>query len=292
MKIINLFRPSTLIAPMVGSILFSLLALRDTGRLFDYYEYLYVFLGAFILAMTNAAGNIFNHIIDARDTDRVNPLKRNRPLVTGEIDPYYANAIGVYIFGSGILMTFLLFNKLSGILISIIMFFAFSYSMFPRFKKMFIIGNLAIATPRGMLGILTAYSFFATPNISVITFSFIMGVFVFFVNTTKDLSDYEADKQAGIHNFVTVLGVEKAVKYIIIPGLYIPFLLYAVAELIGFVNNPYVFLALPLSIYTHYYFIKGSGRILENDLSWYQFYSEFSLLALLYVLGILIYSPH
>jgi len=288
MKLLSLFRPATLVAPMVGAVMFSLLALKDTGRLFDALAYVYVFLGAFILAMTNAAGNIFNHIIDARDTDKFNPIKQNRPLVTGDIDPFYANAIAVYIFGFGIVMTFLLFNKLAGILISIIMFFAFSYSMFPRFKKMLALGNFAIATPRGMLGILTAYTFFAFPNISILTFSFIMGVFVFFVNTTKDLSDYEADKKAGIRNFVTILGINNAVKYIIIPGLYMPFILYLIAYLLHFVSNPFVFLALPLSIYTHYYLKNKLGITKENDLSWYLFYAEMSVLSILYVIPMVI----
>mgnify|MGYP001626175402 CR=1 FL=1 len=288
MKIIKLFRPATLVAPMVGASMFSILALKDTGRLLDYYEYVYVFLGAFILAMTNAAGNIFNHIIDAQDTDKYNAIKKNRPIASGEIDPFYANAIAVYIFGFGIVMTFVFFNILSGILISIIMFFAFSYSMFPRFKKMFVVGNMAIATPRGMLGVLTAYSFFSFPTIPVLTFSFILGVFVFLANTTKDISDYDADKKAGIRNFVTVMGVERAIKYIIIPGMYMPFVLYAIAYVLGMVNNMYVFLALPLSVYTHYYFSRNRQAIGENDRSWYLFYAQLSLLSILFVIPMVI----
>ncbi|MEM3986801.1 MAG: UbiA family prenyltransferase [Candidatus Methanomethylicia archaeon] len=283
-----MFRPSTLIVPMVGALFFELLALKDINKLFNWYIYWKVFLGAFVLAMTNAAGNIFNHIIDANDTDLYNPLKKHRPLVTGEIDPYFAMALGVYIFGFGIVITFTLFNILSGLLISIIMFFAFSYSFFPRFKKIFILGNLSIATPRGMLGILTAYSFFNVPNISVLTFSFVVGVFVFFVNTTKDISDYDADKQAGIRNFVTVFGPEKAIKFIIIPGLYIPFLIYGIAELINFVNNNFVFIGVIMSVVNHFILIRKNVINKENVLSWYLFYTEMGILIILFSIPLLI----
>ncbi|MEM3264563.1 MAG: UbiA family prenyltransferase [Thermoplasmata archaeon] len=282
-SVVKLFRPSTLLVPMVGALLFELLALKDTHTLSEWSIYWKVLLGAFVLAMTNAAGNIFNHIIDARDTDLYNTLKKHRPLVTGEIDSYLAMALGVYIFGFGMVIAFSVFNVISGLLISLIMFFAFSYSFFPRFKKMLILGNLSISAPRGMLGILTAYSFFNMPNINILTFSFIMGVFVFFVNTTKDLEDYEPDKNVGIRNFVTVLGKNKAIKYIIIPGLYIPFLLYAVSQYLGLVHNNFVYLAIIMSIINHYVITKKNIIVRENALIWYLFYLEMGLLMLLFI---------
>jgi 4-hydroxybenzoate polyprenyltransferase len=284
----RLFRPATLFVPMVGAVLFELLALKDTAQISNFAVYWKVFLGAFVLAMTNAAGNIFNHLIDARDTDSYNVLKKHRPLVTGEIDPYIAMAVGVYVFGFGIVIAFSVFNILSGLLISLIMFFAFSYSFFPRFKKMFVLGNLSISAPRGMLGVLTAYAFFNMPNINVLTFSFILGVFVFFTNTTKDLEDYEPDKKAGIHNFVTVLGKDKAIKYIIIPGLYIPFALYGIAQYIGLVHNYFVYLGLILSVVNHYALIKKNIMINENPLTWYLFYLEMGTIIMLFTVPLLL----
>lgn len=287
-SVVKLFRPSTLLVPMVGALFFELLALKDTHSLFEWSIYWKVLLGAFILAMTNASGNIFNHIIDARDTDSYNMLKKNRPLVTGEIDAYVAMALGVYIFGFGIVIAFSVFNIISGLLISLIMFFAFSYSFFPRFKKIFVLGNLSISAPRGMLGILTAYAFFNVPNINVLTFAFIMGVFVFFVNTTKDLEDYEPDKNAGIRNFVTVLGKNNATKYVIIPGLYIPFVLYAIAQYLGLVHNSFVYIAIIMSMINHYVIIKKNIIIRENALIWYLFYLEMGVLMLLFTVPTLL----
>ena len=288
MNITKLFRPSTLVSPAVGALLFQLLAIRQSGISLSDVVVVKLIVGIFILAMSNAAGNIINHVVDSYDTDAYHPTKRNRPIVSGQVDRMVAISMSVYIFGASLVLAFVVFGIVPGLLVALIMLMAWAYSAPPRLKKKFIVSNLSIGTPRGFLGVVTAYAFFAHPTIPVMAFGLILGVFVFGVNTTKDLGDYEADKQAGIRNFVTVMGIQGAIQNIIIPFLYIPFLLWVIyITVFGHLAQWQFYmpiLALPLSLISHRTLMRRVVVLHENHISWYIFYAEMAVLIILFVL--------
>lgn len=284
-----LFRPATLIAPATGALLMALLAISQSHIALTLDVYLKLAIGMLILAMSNAAGNVINHVVDADDTDAYHPIKRTRAIVSGKVNRMDAISLTVFIFGAAMVISYVIFGVLTGILMSIILFFAWAYSAPPRFKKRFIMGNLAIGTPRGFLGVVTAYSFFAYPTFQVLAFGLIMGVYVFGVNTTKDIGDEIPDRMAGIHNFVTVLGVNKAKKYIITPFLYIPFILWLI-YLLAFDNywQGYIlFAALPISIAINHELMHISSNGMENDRTWYMFYGQMAAMIMLFTLPLL-----
>lgn len=282
-EILKLFRPATLISPAVGALLFQSLAIHDSGITVSEWVVIKAMAGIIILAMANAAGNIINHVVDAGDTDQYHPTKRNRAIASGKIDKLTAISLTVYIFGVSMFSTFIIFGTLSGILVSIILFFSWAYSAPPRFKKRFIMSNLSIGTPRGFLGVVAAYSFFNYPTLPVLAFGLILGVFVFGVNTTKDIGDYDADKRAGIRNFVTVLGVRNAIVFIITPFLYIPYIAWGVFYLMD--PNPlliFVFLGSLISVMTNVTLVEKTPSTLENHKSWYYFYAEMAAMIILF----------
>lgn len=289
MQIFKLFRPTTLVAPAVGALLFQFLAIHQHGIPVTGYVLFKVAVGMFILAMTNAAGNIINHVVDSYDTDLYHKIKRDRPLASGMVDRMVATSMAVYIFGLSLVLAFVIFGTVPGLLVSLIMFFAWAYSAPPRFKRMLVLGNLSIGTPRGFLGVVTAYSFFADPTQTILAFGLVMGVFVFGVNTTKDIGDMEADRQAGIRNFVTTLGPERAIRWVIVPALYLPFVLWYVFIIISghAVTWQYytLFLAIPLSVGVHRTSLSTMG---ENTAGWYLFYAEMSAMIVLFALPFLI----
>lgn len=284
-NILKLFRPATLVAPSTGALFMALLSIHVNTVTIGWLTVLKLCVGIMMMAMANAAGNIINHVVDSYDTDLYHPTKRNRPIASGQIDRMVAISLTVYIFGAAMAISYILFGLLTGILMSVILFFSWAYSAPPRFKKRFISSNLAIGTPRGFLGVVAAYSFFGTPTLSVLAFGLILGVFVFGVNTTKDIGDHDADKAAGIRNFVTVMGIERAVKYVIKPFLYIPFGLWFIylTTLGTFdIRNYMMFGAMIVSIATHRELNRHRKSELENDRTWYLFYGEMAVMILLY----------
>lgn len=286
--LLKLFRPSTLVAPAVGGLLMSLLAIHTADIHITYYILLKIAIVLSMLAMANAAGNIINHVVDSYDTDIYNPAKRNRPIASGQVDRLVAISMAVYIFGFTLILSYALFPLLPALIMTVILFLSWAYSAPPRFKKYYILSNLSIGTPRGSLGVLVAYSFFAYPDIKVMVFSFILGVFVFGVNTTKDLGDEDPDRKAGIRNFVTVLGGERAKRYIIIPFLYIPFGIWAIYLIImPYWQGLLLFLALVFSIWIHISLKRPDNGKMENNSTWYLFYAEMAFIIALFTIPLL-----
>jgi len=276
----RLLRPFTLIAPLLGGFFFSLMSLKGVLTLNNLPL---IFLNCFILAMTNATSNIFNQIFD-RELDSIIPHKKNRPIPSGEVSLDHAISLGVFLLVVTIALGFTLFGVYYGVLLSIILGFSWMYNSPPlRLRARLFWGNLALATPRGGLGIITAYSAFANPlELEVLLVALAFGVYVFGVNTFKDYDDYEGDLKMGIRNFVTVYGKRNASK-IIVPFLYIPFIIFYLAGALHMSPLLIFSLGITLILYRNPE-LEGKGYLL-----WALFYAQFSLMIILYTLPYILY---
>jgi len=161
-----------------------------------------------------------------------------------------------------------------------ILFFTWVYSAPPlRLKRHMVLNNLAIATPRGALGILAPYTIFGNPlDPEILVAAVGFAIFVFGANISKDFRDEQVDKTFGVRNFVTAYGSDSAAK-IMTPFLYLPIIILAVMR-------PVVLLALPISVLLHY--IVVGRRDLRAKISWHLFYVEMGILMLLYTVPSLV----
>lgn len=279
---LKLLRPGTLVPPLCGGFLFGLMGIRVSGLAFNYQVVFLALLNGFLLACANAISNIMNQVHD-REIDQRNYHKRLRPIPSGQVSIDEALSIVAVLIIMSLGLAWFFFPPFYGILLSIIMMFSWLYNSPPlRLRMKLYWSNFMIATPRGALGIIAAYSAFANPLDSrILVPALALGIYVFGTNTFKDYEDYDVDKLMGVRNFCTVYGKEKT-SMIILPFLYLPFLIFILSR------SYMVLLALPLSIamtiiLRRYPDLKGHGALM-----WKLFYLEFCLLLVLYALPFLI----
>jgi len=277
----RLLRPETLVAPLCGGLLFGLTGIRVSGLPLTSKVVLLGFLSGFLLACTNAISNINNQIHD-REVDRLQPLKKSRPIPSGEVDIDEALSIVVILMVMTLGLAWFFFPPFYGAVLSIILAFSWMYNSPPlSLKTRLFWSNFTIATPRGALGIIAAYSAFANPLDSrILVPALALGFYVFGANTFKDYEDCEVDKKMGVRNFCTVFGKEKASK-IVLPFLYVPFIIFALSR------NYIVLLALPLSLVMTAVLRKNPDLKQRGILMWKLFYTEFALMMLLYAVPFL-----
>ena len=282
---LQLLRPFTLLAPVVGGFLFGWLALTDRKLPIEANLPL-LLLSCLILAMANATSNILNQVFD-RDLDAVNPEKRTRPIPSGGASLDGAISIGVLLLISTIFLGLVLFGVFYGALLSIILAFSWMYNSPPlRLKMRLGWGNFAISAPRGGLGIMTAYSAFSDPlNLKIILATLYFGVYVFGTNTLKDFADYESDLKSGVRNFVTVYG-KKTTSKVVSVFLLLPFLILALAGL-WVPIAPTAFTPIILSFIMMGVLWRSpevKTKSLENNILWLMFYLQFLFMMVTYVL--------
>jgi len=274
---LKLSRPFTLLAPAVGGILFALLAVRLEGVQLTWGLVFRILPMAFILAVANFVGNVLNQVFD-RDIDYANPSKRKRPIPSGAVSPENAMSLAWVLTIIIITVSWLLYGFLTSILLTVILLFAWLYSSPPaRFRSRLYWGNLAIGTPRGMLGVLAAYSSVSgTIHAYVLMVGFIFAVYVFLANTAKDIDDCEYDKLYGVRNFVTVYGKEAGVG-ITLAGMAIAHISFYIASAIaGYSVLMWTFIAMPVVFYTLY--VSRSLFNVSGEKLWRLFYIHYTLL--------------
>ncbi|MEM3951808.1 MAG: UbiA family prenyltransferase [Nitrososphaerota archaeon] len=189
---LKLSRPFTLLAPIFGGLIFSYLGYLETGG-----PRCRILLTPLILALANYVSNVINQIYD-RDIDRVN--KPYRPIPSGEVSVDGAFSLAILLTLIVLSVSYLI-NSLFGLLLSIIMAFAWMYSAPPlRLRSKLFWSNIALAAPRGALGILTAYASYANPfeDMRLLVFSLGLAVYVFGGNTFKDFPDEVGDRMFGV----------------------------------------------------------------------------------------------
>jgi len=204
-------RPFTLITPFVATFIYAYVVI-DLD-IFVMNNFMLLLLAGFALAMLNAISNAINQLSDIKE-DKIN--KPNRPLISGELSEIEVFTFVCY----GILVEILILTIINNVRFSLaivcILLFAIVYSMYPRTKRVFILNNLTIAIPRGLLGAYAIFSLFGVYAISnpycYAGLALAVTIFVFGGNTTKDIKDETGDRKSGIKNFVTVYGVKKAMQ--------------------------------------------------------------------------------
>lgn len=253
--IFDLFRPFTLLAPLIGGIAAALMALAldplpkysdrfivngsFIGPTFSWsYPFMYwdfplleLLAGVSALILVNAGSNVLNQVYDFK-IDKIN--KPYRPIPSKIITLNEARTIAwvVYLItlwraaavGSGAFL----------FLILIIMLITIFYSMPPvRLKKRLFISNLSIAFARGMLGFVAGWSIFGNPfNQTPWLIGMIMSIYLIGAVTTKDFTDMKGDKKFGMRTLPVVFGKRKAIT-ISAPFFVSPFILIPIGILRG-----------------------------------------------------------
>jgi len=233
--IIELIRPFTLLAPIIGGISGALMSfvLQGPGRIeptsitdISFTQILLAIFGAVTLSTINAASNSFNAIYD-EEIDRIN--KPTRPLVTGALSKKDAYAVSITLYILIIILSFL-FNLAFFLCVLIIILVTIFYSMPPiRLKKRLWLSNISIAFARGFLGFMAAWCIFDTnPQDSPVPW--LVGGIMFLVlvgaTTAKDFTDVEGDAKFGMRTLPVVYGLRKSAiissAFLIFPFLLVP----------------------------------------------------------------------
>ncbi|MCS7118285.1 MAG: UbiA family prenyltransferase [Thaumarchaeota archaeon] len=257
--------------------MFSVLALKQE---LGFNHFPLIALNGFLLACANAISNILNQVYD-RDIDAAHPKKKFRPIPSGQVSVDLAMSFVFILTVCVVGTSFVVFGLYYGVLMSLILIFAWLYSSPPaRLRSRFLWSNLAIATPRGGLGIMTAYSAFASPfNLEIILPAIAFGIYVFGANTFKDFDDYEADASQGVRSIPIVLGKRKATAFSL-PFVFVP---YTFAALFPNYFSIHIAMAFPLAFAIALMGIidpelKGRGEVV-----WMLFYYHYVALMVLYV---------
>jgi 4-hydroxybenzoate polyprenyltransferase len=295
---LDLFRPFTLAAPfivsmsiMVASLVFNL----RNGSLTSVHEHWWITVGqaGFTVAVVNAASNALNQATDVT-SDKIS--KPYRPIPMGLIKAESAQSLAyiLYLFA---LLRAITINFWFGFFIFLIMIFTVTYSLPPRMKKYLFINQVWIAIPRGMFGIMAAWSVFVPKGqhpfqalpliIGGVATTYLIGAM-----STKDIIDSEADKATGTHTLINTIGTKKT-ALVCLPFMLFPFLFIFMFTYAGIIDSIYNILSLfmILSIFIFYLMIRETeSKTLENVHAWsimyvqYIFFSlSFSLLTIFHI---------
>jgi len=294
---IDLLRPFTLTAPfivsmsiMVASLVFNF----RNGNLAAIPEDWWVTVGqaGFTIALVNAASNALNQATDV-ESDKIS--KPYRPIPRGVIKAESAQSLAyiLYLFA---LLRAVTINFWFGLFIFLIMIFTVMYSLPPRMKKYLFINQVWIAIPRGMLGIMAAWSVFipegqhpfqALPMIiGGVATTYLVGAM-----STKDITDSEADRATGTRTLINTIGSKKT-ALVCLPFMAFPFLFVFMFTYAGIIDPIYNVLSIFVffSLFIFYLMRRETeSKTLENIHAWsimyvqYIFYAlSFSVLTIFY----------
>lgn len=255
--LIELVRPFTLLAPLIGGLCGGLMgwrALNPEGPLpvlfinstFPFLQYhpqfLELMIGVSTLIILNAASNALNAVYDVK-IDKIN--KPYRPIPSGILSKDEARTVA-WILYPIVLFRAVLVNRTFGFFMLIIMLITIAYSLPPlRLKKRLWLSNLSIAYARGMLGFVAAWSIFGDPwsDITPWIIGGVMMTFLIGAITSKDFTDIKGDKFYGMRTLPVVYGVKKA-AIISGPFFVLPFILILMGLMAGILELPMFWLVL------------------------------------------------
>ena len=281
---LDLLRPFTLLAPIIVSMSIIVASLVYNYRFFgleipiDWW--ITVGNASLTVALVNAASNALNQATDYEGDIISKPY---RPIPQKIIKPEEAQSLA-YIFYLFALLRAVTINAWFGTFIFLIMIFTVTYSLPPRFKKYLLINQIWIAIPRGLLGILAAWSVFGDPfqKLPLIMGS-IATLFLIGGMSTKDIVDSKADKLTGVHTLINTYGV-KMTAFVSFPFMFFPFIIIPLMiniESIAVYYWPLTFFIFG-SIIISYLMIKGDteSKTLENIHAWSIMYVVYIFFAL------------
>lgn len=282
---VRLLRPFTMLAPFISGLMFSFMALHYY-RL-SWVDYIIpIIAGCFALALSNATSNVINQVWDIEE-DRANAEKCKRPVASGEITE--REALSLAFFGLISLMFLCsLVNVTFTLLVCLIMLFVFIYSVPPiRAKKRLWLNNIVISIPRGLIGVLASISIVGDPfKLEFICMGIIVSMYTFAVNPTKDISDIDGDKKAGIRNFCTVYGIKKAM-YLSAFFLILTYVCLILLIILGIFKHGLLLLLLllPIGLVILYLMLYNPQKKFkgENTALWYLFYIQMMIMIVSFV---------
>ncbi len=244
--LLELVRPFTLIAPVVGAGANACAAVAALD--------LPLPAGRLLLALASAcaatgASNAWNQAFDA-DIDRVN--KAFRPIPSGRVSARAALRLGDLLalaalaLGAAVSVPFLACVG-AGVVGT------WMYSAPPlRTKRLTWGALLTIAIPRGLLVPVAGWSVVAWPSSAEPwALGLVVGAFVFGAAATKDFADVAGDRAHGCRTLPVIWGTARA-ALVIAPFLWAPFALYPVLAQAGLLGPPvwrFALLALGLSTF-------------------------------------------
>jgi len=285
---IDLLRPFTLLAPFIVSISIMVAGLAfnlRNGNLAARPDDWWITVGqaGFTIALVNAASNALNQATDVK-SDKIS--KSYRPIPRGIIKAESAQSLAyiLYLFA---LLRAVTINFWFGFFVFLIMIFTITYSLPPRMKKYLFINQIWIAIPRGMFGIMAAWSVFIAEGqhpfqalpliIGGVATTYLVGAM-----STKDITDSEADRATGTRTLINTIGTKKA-GLVCLPFMLCPFLfifMFTYADIIDPIYNILsVFIVLSLFIF---YLMRREteSKTLENIHAWSIMYVQYILYAL------------
>lgn len=287
---IDLIRPFTLLAPIIVSTCIMIASFFYNGRTDDIFIVCWktIIPASFALAIINGASNALNQVTDV-EADKIS--KPYRPIPRGIISPSEAKVISLIMYSFAFCLSMLV-NVIFSVFVLLIIIFTVTYSIPPRLKDFLFLNQLWVAIPRGLLGILAAWSVFGNSLHPVpLSIGFIATLFLVGGSITKDITDVDADKKTGTRTLINTFGVKKS-AFISLPFMFFPFVMIPLLIECGILNSYLwllTFLAIPA--YLIFYLMireeKGS-KFLENTSAWalmyvtyFAFASCFSVLTIL-----------
>jgi 4-hydroxybenzoate polyprenyltransferase len=242
--IIELIRPFTLLAPIIGGTSAALISFKVNGGTvampvlyagypfvrWDFPEALTIIWGVIALVFVNAASNSLNQAVDV-EIDRIN--KPYRPVPRGDLTQDEARTVAWFFY----LMTLwraAWVNSTFAFFILFIMLMTICYSVPPiQFKKRLWISNASIAVTRGLLGFVAAWCIFDDNPFNDPTpwaMGLVMSVFIFGTITSKDFTDIKGDRKFGMRTVPVVYGIKNAARFtavfFVLPFFLIPVMTY------------------------------------------------------------------
>jgi 4-hydroxybenzoate polyprenyltransferase len=219
------FRPATLPAPVAGVVGGAIAA--SGGWVARPFALLCAVASAVLLT---GASNGINQIADV-ETDRIN--RPDRPLPAGTISMRAAVALT---FGLAAAALALAVPAGMGYLfcVAVTLPVTAAYSLPPlRTKRIPLLANATIATPRGLLLVVAGWAVgggFARAEAWVL--GGLAWLYIFGAASTKDFADVEGDRATGCTTLPILIGPRRAARFVA-PFLVLPFLLYPAAAAAG-----------------------------------------------------------
>ena len=271
----ELLRPVTLLPVVAIAVFFGFLG---AGRVVGGVDLLRLLLAGSLLVVANGLSNVVNGLGDWVE-DSVHPVKQDRPTVNGAFDPSALLSVALFGWGAAVVLSVLFLPPIFTVLYLVILAFAYGYSFPPRLKARFPLNMLAIATPRGALGIAAAWVVFGSfwdPRLWLVLA--VTVPYVLLANESRNIADREADAYAGVQTVATIWG-ERASRTVTAVGFLVPAAVALAAWPFYVARDPWLLLTLPLA---------GAGAVAalrwDGTRVWRLFYVGFGLIAVLFFL--------